>query len=103
MLMAVEDSNRRRIGMRRLIALTTVVAALGVGATSATAAPDSFAQAARLCERQGGTFGTNILGYSCNSSEAFDARELTQATRLCNRIGGGLITFSAVQYGCILI
>ncbi len=89
--------------MRRLVALTTVVAAMGVGATSATAAPDPFAQAFRLCERQGGDFGTNPLGYSCGVPGVLTDRDLVQAARVCNRNGGGFLNLSSNVYGCTFI
>ncbi len=91
--------------MRRLIALTIVVAALGVGATSASAAgPDPYAQGQRVCERQAGLFG-GIGGfyYSCVSiSGDFLERQIQQASRLCVRNGGYLEPYG-YYYFCYFI
>jgi hypothetical protein len=84
--------------MRRLIALTTVVAAL-VGATSATAErPNAYEQGQKLCERQGGSFVIpDISSYSCTKGGAgFTTRHLSQAERLCFRNGG--VTFNGGQF-----
>ena len=79
--------------MRRIITLTTVVAALGVGATSATAAPPSpFDQGNKLCLRQGGDFLSNLdTYYECQTipvSLSWGDRDLSQAAKLCSRNGG---------------
>jgi hypothetical protein len=86
--------------MRRLIALTTVVAALGVGATSATAAaPTAFEQFQKLCFRQGGSvfvgggFPLRCIAFS------FTDRDLAQAQRLCLRNEGTFVGSSG-EYSC---
>ena len=73
--------------MKRFIALTTVVAALGVGATSATAAPPTAGeQIQKLCQRQG---SGPAFGLSCTRFlEGFSDRELSHAEKLCDRVGG---------------
>jgi hypothetical protein len=87
--------------MRRVIALTTVVAAL-VGASSATAGPNPYVQGQRLCERQGGSFVIpDISSYSCTKGGAgFTSRELTQAEKLCFRNGAVLFNGGQFEYRC---
>jgi hypothetical protein len=91
--------------MRRLIALTTVVAALS-GATSATAGPDPFAAGERLCHRQDGGFsiGTPGVDYYCQGSGAgFTDRQFTQAYKLCTRNGGIFYYLNSNLYRCEIL
>jgi hypothetical protein len=92
-------TNRSERHMRRLIVIATAAAALaGTGVSSATAAPpEPFADAQRLCERQGGSFvsGTSDSGdlYICAGEPGtFSERELRQAERVCHRNGGTFIS-----------
>jgi hypothetical protein len=96
--------------MRRLIAVTTVLVALGVGASSATAAPPGlFGHAQRLCERQGGSFGTGAGSYSCSRvGQSYTDRELSQADRVCMRTGGPGIVVADLdaphdRYDCFIL
>jgi hypothetical protein len=92
--------------MRRVIALATVVAAVTVGATSATAGPPTaFEQGAKLCARQGGSFTSDADGYDCYRSQysPFSERQFSQAQRLCGRNEGSFVSGfwnSSSAYGC---
>jgi hypothetical protein len=92
--------------MRRLIAVITVLAALGVAASSATAGPDPFAAGERLCHRQDGAFsiGTPGVDYYCQGSGAgFTDRQFTQAYKLCTRNGGIFYYLNFNLYRCEIL
>jgi hypothetical protein len=90
--------------MRRLIAVTTVLVALGVGASSATAAPPGL-----FGHAQGGSFGTGAGSYSCSRvGQSYTDRELSQADRVCMRTGGPGIVVADLgaphdRYDCFIL
>ena len=86
--------------MRRIFAVTTVVAAL-VGATSATATPPNpVDQGQKLCARQGGEFFDFSPSYFC-VLYPFTDRQVSQAQRLCERNGGVFNGFALPnRYDC---
>ena len=89
--------------MRRLIAVTTVLAALGIGAASAQAASDPYAQASRLCQRQNGGLSYSVIEgwYYCQGfGAALTDRQVSQADRLCSRNEGTFYLASPNSYGC---